>query len=170
MPKGPNRVYGKGHLHFITCFCYRHQRKLGEEKHRNLFVQLLEEIHRKFHFDVAGYVVMPDRFYLLMVEPSSDTAEHALATLLQRYQRRYNTSARSEEPAWQLPYADNHIFQPDKVEERLRFMHRLPVREGLAEKTTDWEWSSARFYEGMPEGAVTIERPALIDTERSAST
>jgi putative transposase len=167
MPKGPNRVYGKGHLHFITCYCYLRQRKLAEEKHRNLFVQLLEEIRTKFHFGVVGYVVMLDHFHLLMVEPATDTAAKAIETLLQRYQRRYNTSARIEETAWQLPYADAHIFQPEKVEERLNFMHRSPVKEGLVDKATDWDWSSARFYAGMPEGVVTIERATLGPTDNS---
>jgi putative transposase len=161
MPKGPNRVYGKGHLHFITCSCYLHDRKLMEEKHRNLFLQLLEEIRRKFHFDMVGYVVMLNRFHLLMVEPTIDTAANAIEMLLQRYQRRYNTSVRSEEPAWELPYADAHIFQPEKVQERLNFMHMQPVKEGLVPQATDWEWSSARYYSGIEEGIVTIERATL---------
>jgi putative transposase len=161
MPKGPKRVYGKGQLHFLTCFCYLRQQKLAEEKHRNLFVQLLEEIRTKFRFGVVGYVVMLDHFHLLMVEPTIDTAANAIEMLLQRYQRRYNSSVRGEEPAWEIPYADAHIFQPEKIEERLNFMHLQPVKEGLVEHATDWEWSSARFYSGIEEGVVTLERATL---------
>ena len=43
MPKGQRRVYGEGELHFITSVCYRQQPKLAEEKHRALFLQLLEQ-------------------------------------------------------------------------------------------------------------------------------
>ncbi len=103
MPKSREPVYGKGHLHLITCNCYPKQPKLELEKHRNVFVRLLEEIRVKFRFSVAGYVVMPDHFRLLMVEPAVDTAANSIDMLQQRYQRRYNTSARSTEQVWEVP-------------------------------------------------------------------
>jgi putative transposase len=157
MPKGQKHVYGKGELHSITCSCFLRQPKLAVEKHRNLFVQLVEEVRVKFRFGVVGYVVMPNHFHLLMVEPAIDTAANSLDTLLQRYQRRYNTSARSDESVWQLPYSDTHVFQPAAIEERLRFMHDLPVKAGLVTDPTEWEWSSARFYAGLPDGILTVE-------------
>jgi len=30
--------------------------------------------------------------------------------------------------------------------EKLRYMHRNPVKRGLAETPEDWRWSSYRFY------------------------
>ncbi|HEV2272921.1 MAG TPA: hypothetical protein VGR96_02075 [Acidobacteriaceae bacterium] len=157
MPKGQNRVYGTGQLHFITCRCYLGQPKLGVEKHRDLFVQLLEELRVKFRFKVAGYAVMPSHFDLLMTEPGVDTAENAINMLRKRYGRRYNTSARSDEQVWETRYADTHVFDPERVQERLAFMHQEPVKAGLAETSTDWLWSSARAYAGMEEGVVTVD-------------
>ena len=43
-------VYGKGHLHLIACTCYRKLPKLAEEKHRDVFVRLLEQLRVKFRF------------------------------------------------------------------------------------------------------------------------
>jgi len=40
-------------------------------------------------------------------------------------------------------------------------MHQEPVKAGLVESGTDWEWSSARSYAGLPEGVVTVERVGL---------
>jgi putative transposase len=156
MPRGQKQVYGKGEYHFVTCSCFRRQAKLGVEKHRDLFVQLLEEVRIKFRFNVAGYVVMPTHFHLLMSEPGVDTADNSIQTLRQRYGRRYNTSARSDEQVWETPYADIHAFGAEHIAERLNFMHQAPVKAGLAETPTDWEWSSARHYAAMPEGVVTI--------------
>ena len=84
MPKGQKQVYGKGELHFITMTCYGQQAKLGVEKHRDLFVQLLEEVRGTFGFRVVGYVVMPDHVHLLITEPERDTAAEAMAMLRQR--------------------------------------------------------------------------------------
>jgi putative transposase len=143
MPKGQKQVYGKGELHFITMTCYGHQTKLGVEKHRDLFVQLLEEVRGTFGFRVAGYVVMPDHVHLLITEPERDTAAEAMAMLRQRYGRRYNTSARSTEQVWETKYQDTHVFTPERIEERLRFMHEQPVKAGLVGSAAEWAWSSA---------------------------
>lgn len=158
MPKGKNQVYGKGHLHFITCRCYRHQPKLGAEKHRGLLLQLLEEVRVKFRFHVTGYVVMPEHFDLLMSEPEIDTAANSMETLRKRYGRRYNTSARTDEQVWETRYSDTHIFDLDRIQERLAFMHEQPVKAGFVDTAVDWVWSSARAYAGMDEGVVTISR------------
>ncbi len=158
MSKGQPQVYGKGHLHFITCRFFRHEPKFSVEKHRDLFVQLLEELRLKFRFKVVGYVVMPDHFDLLMAEPEIDTVANSIEMLRKRYGRRYNNSARSVDQVWETRYADTHIYDQARIEERLRFMHEQPVKAGLVASPTEWEWSSARSYKGMDEGVVTVDR------------
>lgn len=157
MPKSREPVYGKGELHLITCNCHLKQPKLEMEKHRNVFVRLLEEIRVKFRFKVVGYVVMPDHFRLLMMEPAVDTAANSVDMLLQRYQRRYNASARSTEQVWDPRYSDVHVFGQERIAAQLESMHQQPVKAALAETATEWEWSSARFYAGLPDGVVTVE-------------
>lgn len=44
MPSGLKRVYGRGHLHFITASCYRRQALLGSAWRRDLFVKVLEQV------------------------------------------------------------------------------------------------------------------------------
>ena len=160
MSKSREPVYGRGQLHLITCNCFLKQPKLGVEKHRNVFVRLLEELRVKFRFDVIGYVVMPDHFRLLMAEPAVDTAANSIEMLQQRYQRRYNTSARSSEQVWESRYSDMHVFGSEKIAAQLDLMHQEPVKAGLVENAIDWEWSSARSYAGLPEGVVTVEHSA----------
>jgi len=157
MPKGQKQVYGKGELHFATCNFFRRQPKMALEKHRDLFVQLLEEVRVKFRFNVVGYVAMPTHFHLLMSEPGIDTADNSIQTIRQRFGRRYNASARTDEQVWETRYADLHVFGADGILARLNFMHQAPVKAGLVEQATDWEWSSARRYAGLPEGVVTME-------------
>jgi putative transposase len=162
MPKKDERVYGKGHLHLITCTCYQKQPKLEMEKHRDVFVRLLEELRVKFRFGVTGYIVMPDHFSLLMVEPAIDTAANSIDMLRQRYQRRYNNSARSVEQVWESRYSDVHVQGAERIETQLNFMHQQPVKAGLAESAIEWEWSSARYYAGLlPDGVVTVERAGV---------
>jgi putative transposase len=158
MPKSREPVYGAGELHLITCTCHLKEAKLEQEKHRNVFARILEEVRVKFYFEIAGYVVMPNHFRLLMVEPAVDTAANAIEVLQQRYQRRYNASARSTDPVWEQRHSDLHLHGADRIAAQLDSMHQEPVKAALAESPTDWEWSSARSYAGLPEGIVTVTR------------
>jgi putative transposase len=158
MPKFREAVYGKGHLHLITCNFYQKLPKFAEAKHRDVFVRLLEELRVKFRFAIVGYVVMPDHFRLLMREPEIDTAANAVETLQARYRRRYNNSARSVEQVWENRCSDTHIVGAESVAASLASMHGEPVKAGLAITPEEWEWSSARAHAGLPEGVVTVEQ------------
>jgi putative transposase len=158
MPKFREAVYGKGHLHLITCTCFQKLPKLGEEKHRDVFVRLMEELRVKFRFAIVGYVVMPDHFRLLMREPEIDTAANAVETLQARYRRRYNNSARSDEQVWENRFSDTHIVGAEAVAATLASMHAEPVKAGFVFSSEEWEWSSDRAYAGLPEGVVTVEQ------------
>jgi putative transposase len=41
--------------------------------------------------------------------------------------------------------------------EKLRYIHRNPVKRGLVEKPEEWAWSSFRHYAGGEVGVVEIE-------------
>ena len=43
----PKRYYGAGHLHFITCSCFRRQPRLGTARRRDLFLTVLEQVRRR---------------------------------------------------------------------------------------------------------------------------
>jgi hypothetical protein len=49
-------------------------------------------------------------------------------------------------PIWQKRFYDFNVSTSKKRIEKLRYMHRNPVKRGLAEKPEDWDWSSFRAY------------------------
>jgi len=157
MPKPRKIALEVGGLHLITAFCFHRQAKLGIEKHRDLVCQLLEQLRSKYRFEIVGYVVMPTFIQVLLSKPGGDTVETVILALRQRYQRRYNVSARSDESAWEKTFSDTFVVQADHITGCLSLMHEAPVKAKLVEVATDWEWSSARRYAGLPEGIVTIE-------------
>jgi len=69
MRRNLKRYYGAGHLHFITCSCYRRQPVLGTPRRRDLLLTVLEQVRRRYEFVVVGYVVMPEHIHLLISEP-----------------------------------------------------------------------------------------------------
>ncbi len=54
--------------------------------------------------------------------------------------------ATAHAPFWQTRFHDFKVWTEKKRVEKLRYMHRNPVKRGLAETREDWRWSSYRFY------------------------
>ena len=50
--------YGSGHLHFITCCCYRRLPFFGAQRARDLFLKILSEVRDRYDFALLGYVEM----------------------------------------------------------------------------------------------------------------
>src|SRR5262249_12996243 len=88
MPWGLHRYYGAGHLHFITCSCYRRLPLLGIAKRRDLFLEILEQVRQRYQFVVVGYVVMPEHFHLLISEPQERTPSTVMQALKLGFARR----------------------------------------------------------------------------------
>jgi REP element-mobilizing transposase RayT len=60
MPKNLKRYYGQGHLHFITCSCYRRLPLLRSARARNALARILGQVRQRYGFALVGYVVMPE--------------------------------------------------------------------------------------------------------------
>ena len=58
---------------------------------------------------------------------------------------------------WQPQYYDFNLWSESKRIEKLRYIHRNPVKRGLVEEPQDWPWSSFRHYLSGAEGVAEIE-------------
>jgi putative transposase len=58
---------------------------------------------------------------------------------------------------WQKRYYDFNVRNHEQFVEKLRYIHRNPVKAGLCECPEDWEWSSFNHYATGCEGRVEIE-------------
>ena len=115
----------------------------------------LEQVRRQYGFFVTGYVVMPEHVHLLVSEPQQALLSRAIQSLKQAVARRL--ALRSREPFWQARYYDFNVFTERKRIEKLRYMHRNPVKRGLVQHPKDWAWSSFTHYATGAEGIVEIE-------------
>ncbi len=167
MAKGLRRYYGNDYLHFLTCSCYHRQPWLASERGRELLLEILEQVRRRYLFVVVGYVVMPDHIHLLISEPERGTQSTVMQVLKQRYARRVLQKERTsrgqgelfpsvEQHVWQRRFYDFHVWSERKRVEKLRYMHRNPVKAGLVEEPEQWRWSSYRSYAYDEPGQVKI--------------
>jgi putative transposase len=168
MPKGLRRFHHTGDWHFITCSCYHRRMFLRSASRRDLFLEILEEVRAKYDFVVAGYVVMPEHFHLLIGEPRIRILSLAMQVLKQRVSLRCRSWKKrsagqagpwQDQPPpafWQPRYYDFNVFTQRKYVEKLRYIHRNPVKRGLAASPELWPWSSFRDYRLGEPGKVKI--------------
>lgn len=120
-----------------------------------VFEQELESVRLIYGFVVAGYVLMPEHVHLLLSETRKSSLAIALQVLKQRTSRKLNK--RGESHFWQRRYYDFNVWSEEKRVEKLRYMHRNPVKRELVSKPEDWAWSSFRHYSTGAVGTVEIE-------------
>ena len=154
MPWSLRRFQQARQLHFITFSCYRRQPRLSTTETRRVFEQQLEIVRRRFQACVYGYVVMPEHVHLLISEPERGPLASLIQSLKQTVSRKLGFD---DAHFWQRRSYDFNVWSGRKLVEKLRYMHRNPVRRGLVDKPEDWAWSSFRDYLYGEQGTVEIE-------------
>jgi putative transposase len=170
----PNRLpryYGAGYLHFITTSCYQRKPLLASPQHRDLVLEVLESVRRRYRLVVAGYVVMPEHVHLLLGEPERGDPSKVMQAIKQGFARRLLRKLRAgSDPRqgclwdtalanghiWQTRFYDFVVFTEKKRVEKLRYMHRNPVKRGLVREPQQWAWSSYRHYAEGERGIVLV--------------
>jgi putative transposase len=155
MPWGLKRFQGTGQVHFITFSCYRRRPNLCAAEACSAFVSAVERVRLDYGLCVYGYVVMPEHVHLLMNEPERNTLAQAIKSLKQGVARRL--ALRAADSFWQARYYDFNVWSEHKFVEKLRYIHRNPVKRGLVQRPEDWPWSSFRHYASAEIGVVEIE-------------
>src|SRR6266403_2534912 len=173
MPRRLKRYHGRGDLHFITFSCYERRALLGTVCARNLFLKILEQVRRGCVASIVGYVVMPEHVHLLLSEPKKGTTAKLLKVLKQRVshalrlrrRRRISGQLSLAFPGsfaglrrlWQRRYYDFNVYSPQKLREKLDYIHANPVKRRLVVHPKDWPWSSWAFYARGEQGVVKID-------------
>jgi len=183
MPSHPERFRGAGDLHFLTFSCYRRQPLFSSPARRDLFLECLERVRRRYRFVVLGYVVMPEHVHLLVSEPQRDGLSTAVQALKLGFVRRLDGSvvptSRKTGDTWGIPsldknettkghrfwqtrFYDFNVWTEKKRIEKLRYIHRNPVKRGLVSSPEEWPWSSYRWYLLGEKGPVKINDTAIL--------
>jgi putative transposase len=176
MPQGLRRFHNTGQRHFTpgsspelpkACSCYRRQ-----PRRRDYFLKVFEEVRQKYDLVVWGYVVMPEHFHILIKRAGERKCRPRDAGVEQRVSRDCRKKKKTadqmklwESPPvrafWQPRSHDFNVFTQRKHVEKLRYMHRNPVKRGMVRSPELWRWSSFRYYRLGEEGPVKIGTPSI---------
>jgi putative transposase len=167
VPRGLYRIHHSGSAHFITFTCYHRYAQLSDPLVRDLFVQALERSRKLYAMLVYGFIVMPEHVHLLISEPERGTVANAIQSLkissakrskqvLQALISQVKGNVGHSVSFWQKRYYDRNV-RGEEFREKLRYIHRNPVKRNLVTRPEDWMWSSYRHYLTGENSGVEIE-------------
>ena len=144
VPLRLKRFHQSGLTHYITFCCSHRNPGFLSPEAKQVFELALERIRRNYGLRVYAYVVMPEHVHLLVSEPTRSTLDVAIKSLKQGVARRL--IAEGETHFWQKRYYDFNIRGAAQFSEKLKYIHRNPVKRGLCASPEDWPCSSFRHH------------------------
>jgi putative transposase len=154
VPWSLERFHESGHSHFVTFSCYRRRPLLQSNKAKQTFLTALERVRRTHKLYIYGYVIMPEHVHLLISEPPQKALAAALKSLKQGVARRLIGEA---DHFWQKRYYDRNTRTYEEFKQKLRYIHRNPIKRGLCKNPEDYPWSTFIHYATGLQLAVEIE-------------
>ncbi len=160
-----------GDARFLTFSCFQRRAFLSRPRACGWFLEALERSRETHGFDLWAFVLMPEHVHLLIypgLEPhrvadilytlKKSVTSRALA-FVRREAPEFLVRMEDRQPNGRTSYRfwqrgggyDENLCTPAKIWDKIDYMHANPVRRGLCERPTDWEWSSARAYEAGPQ-------------------
>ena len=160
VPRGLYRFHHARTAHFIPFTCYHRYPHLADPAVRDLFVQALERMRSLYRVRIYGFVVMPEHLHLLISEPERGTVATAIQSLKiasAKPGKRLLAAQAAQLPFWQKRYYDRNQSEHEEFIEKLKYIHRNPVKRKLVERPEQWKWSSSRHYASGEDCGVEIE-------------
>ena len=174
MPIHQHRYDEPGHSHFWTVSCYRHLTFLWHDEMKQVVIDALHMLQRRFEICLIAYVIMPDHLHAVLYPyPRGKDELVPISRLLHAFKQYVGYHGKNrlreiwcrEGRLWSAPLnawakgdqgkriilnARGYDFNIDRHEtllEKIDYCHKNPVTRGLVDHPADWPWSSYRYYE-----------------------
>jgi putative transposase len=159
-----NRYEVPGDIRFLTFSCNQRLQLFNNWRIKMEFVRSIEAARQLHGFQLFAWVIMPEHVHLvLMPNPECVDVAKILWALKKPFSQRVLCRWRklgapildriqdpNGKPHFWLPGGgyDSNIEGPRILEQALVYVNANPESRGLVRCSTDWIWSSARWYAG----------------------
>ena len=116
-----------------------------EKRDYQAFLDVLAEICGRWDADIAAYCLLPDRYHLL-IRVSEYDLSNCVSQINGAYRRIFNRLHRARTRLFQRRYRSILLEEERVLPDLMRYIHKIPVMEGMTDKLDAYEWSSHRGY------------------------
>lgn len=147
MMSRPLRIEYPGAVYHVTSRGNEKRNIYRDDRDRNLFLEMLAEVVRRFHWIVTAYVLMSNHFHLVVKLTAANLSDgmHWLnGEYAKAFNRRHVRVGHLLQGRFDAPLIDeeNYMF------EVLRYVVLNPVRANIVPTPGEYEWSSYRATAG----------------------
>jgi len=135
LPGMPQHVVQRGNNR-QACFCDRHDYRL--------YLSLLHRSSEKHKCQVHAYVLMPNHVHLLLTPETENGVSVLFRDLGRDYVRRFNKRYERTGTLWEGRFKSSLIESDRYLLACYRYIELNPVRAGMVEDPSNYEWSSFR--------------------------
>jgi putative transposase len=144
-------------LEYARAFWHLHNRGVNfgdiffSDQDRELFLELLGETVRRFHWTVIQYSLMTNHYHVILQTPEAPTLSRGMKWFAQTYVQRINRRYRRVGPLFQGRFKA-HLIESDRyLLEAIRYVANNPVSARMVKRPEDWVWGSHRAIAGYEE-------------------
>ena len=151
VPGYPHHVTQRGNRQQPTFFCCADYRA---------YMRLVAKARPKVGLSIWAYCLMPNHVHLVVVPREADSLARLFGEAHRKYTRRINKRENWCGHLWQerfhsCPMDEEHLLAA------VRYIELNPVRAGLCDSPTDWNWSSVHAHRRGEDDLLVEVRPML---------
>lgn len=141
----PLRVEYDGAWYHVMNRGLAHNSIFLNDNHRQIFLDLLQEIHERYSSMIHAYCLMDNHYHLLMQTPLGNLSR-IMRHLDGVYTQRYNRNVKRDGPLFRGRFKAILVEADAYLLEISRYIHLNPVKAKFVTKAEDFKWSSYSFY------------------------
>jgi len=155
----PKHIELPGYAYFITTGLVNDLNIFKDENCCGLLVKDLDFYRRTLHYQLYGYIIMPDHFHWII----QLSAQTKLAVVMNKIKGHssftINKYLGRTGKLWQKGYYEHVIRNGKDFEEKINYIHKNPLKGGLVDKLEQYKFSSYRNYYLGDNSLIKIDVP-----------
>lgn len=112
---------------------------------RVLFLDLIQEFSDRFTIEVYAFVLMGNHYHLLLKTPDANLSK-GMQWFGTAYTRKFNLMNSRSGHLFQGRFKSIIVENEAYLLRLSCYIHRNPLRAGIVERLSDYQWSSYRYY------------------------
>ena len=137
------RLVVEGFPHHVTQRGVRRQRTFFDDRDYNAYLDIARSQLENSQLGVLAYCLMPNHVHFVVIPQDGRALSRFFCEVHKRYARRTNSLNDWKGHLWQQRFY-SVVMDELHCAAAMRYVELNPVRAGLAERASDWPWSSAR--------------------------
>lgn len=160
MPRKP-RARAESGIHHVVVQGARNKNIFVDEESKDLYLDILLQYKARFEMEVYAYCILENHGHILLKEGRIDVSSF-MRRMGVSYSYWYRKRRQEEGAVFRGRYLSEPL-EPQQLAAVVSYIHREPVKMGLAVQPEDYAWSSAHVYRSVHPFIETL--PLVADPE-----